>query len=142
MSFNGTIIGRPLKEEAIYLSATEAGKLFRGDLAYIFKKTALVKNPFPEIHGEKFVPELYIWNKISDSGNIIFFPRKAIYFCEYQQDGYSKNFMVNLKKNPRGFQLFYEDQFRREKSPLLRIKYAIRVIQCLYFRAKIREKSS
>ena len=35
-----------------------------GDKGEIFKTEVLKKYPFPEIEGEKFVPEGYIWNRI------------------------------------------------------------------------------
>jgi glycosyltransferase involved in cell wall biosynthesis len=135
IKFDGTLVGREIPLDSIYATANDAGKMFRGDLAYIFKKTAMQGNPFPQIPGEKFIPELYIWNKISDTGNILFFPRVAIYLCDYLDDGYTSNFTATLRNNPKGFLLFYIDQVKREKSPLLKIKYAIRAFQCLYFRA-------
>ncbi|PLC44197.1 glycosyltransferase family 2 protein [Ralstonia pickettii] len=135
VKFDGTLVGREIALDSIYANANDAGKMFRGDLAYIFKRTAMQGNPFPQIPGEKFIPELYIWNKISDTGNILFFPRIAIYLCDYLIDGYTSNFTATLRNNPKGFLLFYIDQIKREKSPLLKIKYAIRALQCLYFRA-------
>ncbi|MDO2296100.1 glycosyltransferase family 2 protein, partial [Escherichia coli] len=86
-----------------YLNATEISNLINGDVAYCFKKESLVKNPFPRIEDEKFVPELYIWNKITDKAKIRFNISKVIYLCEYLDDGLSKNFHNQLKKYPKGF---------------------------------------
>jgi glycosyltransferase involved in cell wall biosynthesis len=132
---NGDMLGRSVDAEAIELSPTEAAKTFRGDLAYVFTKAAMASHPFPQIPGEKFVPELYIWNKIGDTGQIVFFPKQVIYLCEYLPDGYTHNFMSTLKKNPKGFLLFYADQIGRETSPFVKLKYAIRSLQCCYFQA-------
>lgn len=68
----------------------------------VLKKESLVKNPFPRIEDEKFVPELYIWNKITDEAKIRFNISKVIYLCEYLDDGLSKNFHNQLKKYPKG----------------------------------------
>ncbi|MBD3842337.1 MAG: glycosyltransferase family 2 protein [Campylobacterales bacterium] len=134
MHSNGNIIGKMINvDDPMELTPTQASSLFSGDLAYIFRKETLQKHPFPIIKNELFVPELYIWNKISDSGKIIYFPSKAIYITEYLEDGYSKNFKQNLKRNPQGFALFYRDQFFRETSPIQKIKNAIRYLQCLYY---------
>lgn len=134
MYSNGTIIGKKIDSQtSIELTPTQASSRFSGDLAYIFRSEALRSNPFPIIENELFVPELYIWNKISDNGKIIYFPSKAIYITEYLEDGYSKNFKQNLKRNPQGFALFYRDQFFRETSPIQKIKNAIRYLQCLYY---------
>ena len=132
--FDGTLIGtNKLSSEPIYLSPTEAANYFQGDLAYIFRTSALLSHPFPTIKGEKFVPELLIWNAIGDEGKIIFYPDKAIYLCEYLEDGYTVNFKRNLRLNPKGFALFYRDQFFREKSSVRKIKCTIRYLQCLYY---------
>ena len=104
--FDGKIIGKRIVGPSVMkLTPSEASALFKGDLVYVFKKDSMLKNPFPVIPDEKFVPELYIWNKISDAGNIYFFVDKYIYLCEYLPDGYSHNFSANLKRNPQGFLL-------------------------------------
>lgn len=132
--FDGTIIGKIVKgPSVIKLNPTEAGALFRGDLAYVFKKDIMLKHPFPVISGEKFVPELYIWNKIGDEGAIYYFSDKYIYLCEYLLDGYSRNFTKNLKNNPRGFMLFYRSQIMREKSFIRKLKCVIRTAQCYLY---------
>jgi glycosyltransferase involved in cell wall biosynthesis len=80
--FNGEIIGKKIVgPNVIKQTPIAAGALFKGDLAYVFKKDSLLKNPFPVIPGEKFIPELYIWNKISDGDDIYFFVDKYIYLC-------------------------------------------------------------
>lgn len=135
-NFNGKLLGEKITSHQIYsyLTATEGGHLFKGDLAYCFKKIHLINNKFPYFTNEKFVPELYIWNKITDEGKVYFHNTKVIYLCEYLPDGLSINFKTQLKNNPNGFLLFYKDQFNRENSSLEKIKKAIRIIQCYYYR--------
>jgi len=128
-SWTGEIIGRETQEQKLILHPTEAGKKLRGDLAYIFPKRMMEKYPFPEIKEEKFVPELYIWNKIGDEEPFVCYPQKVIYLCEYLEDGYSKNFDKTFRENPKGFLLFYKDQFFRETSLSGRAKILIRIIQ-------------
>lgn len=131
---NGAIIGQKQEfAEKIFLHPTDAGKLIKGDLAYIFRRSALLTHPFPVIPGEKFVPELYIWNKIGDDGKILFLTRKYIYLCEYLPDGYSANFTNNLKRNPRGFLVYYKSQFLRENFGIAKLKCAVRSLQCWYY---------
>jgi glycosyltransferase involved in cell wall biosynthesis len=133
-TFAGLQIGSSIEKDEIVTSPTEAGNLFKGDLAYIFLKSAFLNNPFPRFHGEKFVPELYVWNKISDGGKIIFFPKIFIYICEYLEDGYSHNFKSNLRRNPKGFGVFYKDQISREKNFVRKLKCFIRYSQCLFYK--------
>lgn len=128
---DSAIVGNTeIHDDKIILTPTEAAHLFQGDIVYIFKKEVLLSNPFPVIAGEKFVPELYIWNKIADQGEIMFFPKKYIYYTEYLADGYTQNFKNNLQKNPKGFKLFYQDQLKREKRLKNKVKCFIRSWQC------------
>lgn len=132
--FNGELIGeRAPMEPELFLHPTVAGQLLKGDLAYVFRRAALLAHPFPLIAGENFVPELYIWNKIGDRGRIVFMTQKVIYLCDYLDDGYSHNFMKNVRRNPRGFLLYYRAQFAREKTGLRKLKCAVRSLQCGYY---------
>lgn len=132
--FTGETVGRHYDiSDPVLLTPTEAGNHFQGDLAYIFRTSALRSNPFPVIEGENFVPELLIWNRIADDGSILCYPSTAIYRCEYLNDGYSANFKRNLRRNPKGFALFYRDQFFRETSPVRKLKCAVRYLQCLIY---------
>lgn len=135
--FDGTIIGNGINKKNIdtyyYLHATDAGHLFNGDLAYCFKKIFLEKYPFPKFDDEKFVPELYIWNRITDNALVKYHTLKSIYYCDYLDDGLSKNFHIQIKKNPKGFSLYYKDQFLREKRILAKAKMLIRYLQCCIY---------
>ena len=133
--FSGELVGLNLEclTEPLDTKPTIAGSMMQGDLAYVFKKQALLQTPFPLIEGERFVPELYIWNKISDLGRILFYPSVAVYFCDYLEDGYSQNFRRNLMRNPRGFRLFYMAQISREASPVRKLKCIVRTLQCTLY---------
>lgn len=127
---NGTIIGKTITGNIVDTNPTIAGNLFNGDLAYIFKTTLLIENPFPVINNEYFFPELYIWNKIGDIGPIRYFTNSSIYLCEYLAGGLSASFKKNLRNNPKGCSLFYFDQIKREKNFQKKIKNIIRYTQC------------
>lgn len=134
--FDGTMVGIECRAaDPVVMSPSEASKYFRGDLAYIFRREAMRAAPFPVIEGEKFVPELYIWNKIGDAGDIIYFPATPLYLCDYLPDGYSNNFSLHLMRNPRGFLLFYAAQIGRERSLQVKLKYAVRTMQCYMYMA-------
>jgi glycosyltransferase involved in cell wall biosynthesis len=133
--FSGELLGNEIKtaEPSLISTPTEAGKFFKGDLAYIFRTEVMSKFPFPIFEAEKFVPELYIWNKIGDVGDVIFFTRKVIYLCDYLEDGYSRNFSRHLRANPKGFFIYYWSQFLREKTLFYKSKNLIRSAQCLLY---------
>lgn len=115
------------------MTATECSNLFNVDLAYVFKKELLKKNPFPHFLNEKFIPELFIWNKITDVKPVLVLQDKVIYLCEYLDDGLSRNFKSQLKMNPRGFALFYSDQISRESKFLIKLKRLVRLFQCYFY---------
>lgn len=119
-----------------YMHTTEAAHFYQGDLAYVFKKQAMLEHPFPAFEKENFVPELLIWNQIADAGKVACFHRDIIYLCEYLADGYSKNFSVNFRRNPKGFGAFYKQQFFREYTMIRKLKNAVRYLQCIYYAKK------
>lgn len=134
--FSGEIVGRPCGSLITHfhvMTPTAAGNFYKGDLAYIFTREALNKHPFPVFEGEKFVPELLIWNRVADEGVVKFYGNKALYFCEYLEDGYSANFSNHLRQNPRGFGLYYQHQIIREQSLVRKLKCVIRYAQCKLF---------
>ncbi len=133
--FNGRIIGNTSDmPQTIVMHPMQANHYFMGDLAYLFQTQALRDNPFPYIEGERFVPELLIWNRIADQGSIYYFPHITPYLCEYLPDGYSAGFKKNLRRNPKGFALYYADRLRRERKPIEQLKALIRLIQCYMYR--------
>lgn len=132
--FGGEIVGHiHVGAPRLFLHPTEAGELFGGDLAYVFRRASLRSHPFPIIIGETFFPELYVWNQIGDDGTIVFFADEAIYLCEYLPDGYSANFATNLKRNPKGFLTYYRAQMFRERTMVRKVKCFVRALQCAYF---------
>lgn len=133
--FNEKIVGKNTftEDHFLKLKPNIAGELFRGDLAYFFKTESLKINLFPRFEGEKFVPELYVWNKIADSGDIFYHPTVAVYYCEYLETGLSNNFIKNLQRNPKGFLTYYFDQVTRSHSLYFFLKNTIRSFQCVFY---------
>ena len=129
------IIGVDYPEPAINASLLSMKYQYKvkGDMAQIFQTKLLREYPFPEIEGETFVPEAYIWNRITDKRPMRFI-NNGIYFCEYLEDGLSANFLRNLKKNPKGFKLYYHDVLNYKIIPIKdKLKAIIRIIQCCIF---------
>lgn len=138
-TLDGVVLGDSFhtsEKEPIFLTSTECKNTFRVDLAFCFKKKLLLENPFPVIEDEKFVPELYIWNKITDIAKVCFYPNEIVYLCEYLPDGLTNNFSEEIKRYPIGFSIYYKDQFFREKTFFQKLKMAIRYSQCCYYKKK------
>lgn len=99
-----------------------------GDKGEIFKTEILKNFPFPEIQNEKFVPEGYIWNKIGKKYNLRYIDY-GIYYFEYLEDGYTNNFKRDLKRNPKGFSLYYKDMLSYNIPLSAKIKFFLRYLQ-------------
>lgn len=72
-----------------------------GDKSEVYFTSVLKKYPFPEIEGEKFMEEEYVWNAIGNDGFYIRWFNDIIYITDYLKDGlsYDKN---KHKNNPQG----------------------------------------
>lgn len=135
--FNGTLSGIAFDnhslDHALYLNATDASNLLKGEMAFCFKRDLMLKIPFPLHAGEKFVPEGLIWTQITDFACVRFYINKIIYLYGYLDDGLTMNFKKHLKNNYRGFSEYYRNQFYRESDLLKKGKMLVRYIQCKYY---------
>lgn len=99
-----------------------------GDKGEIFKTEILKKFPFPEFQGEKFVPEGYVWNNIGREYKLRYIDY-GIYYFEYLEDGYTKNFKRDLQRNPQGFGVYYKDMLTYDIPLSAKIKFFLRYLQ-------------
>lgn len=113
------LIGKfPLRCE--YIDATNIErrkKKLDGDKAEVYKTEILRKYPFPEIEGEKFIPESVVWDEIAHDGYKIRWFKDIIYFCDYQQDGLTKNNNNIVVKNPKGYALAKKKSYQYYSFP-------------------------
>jgi len=101
---NGKIL-TSMKKTSIELTTLKAAYAkhgLRGDTMLIFKTNILSKYKFPKFKDEKFVPEAYLYDLIDRDGEL-FMLRKVLYYCEYLDDGYTKNMAKLLIENPNGY---------------------------------------
>lgn len=131
---NKKLCGRKFHEKVFESNHVEVSNIY-GDVDYaiIFSKNILKQFPFPEIEDEKFVPEGFMWAQITSSYKMKYID-EIIYFCEYKDDGYTKNFKKNFKTNPKGFRMSYKYTFMNKNYKLeKRMKAFIRIIQSYYY---------
>lgn len=132
----GTVIASsavPLPEAA---SSLELAFTYHqtGDKAEVFYTEVLKGFPFPEIPHNTFVPEALVWYRIAAAGYKFIMKDEAIYNCDYIADGYTKNFKSNLRKNSRGFFVFYRECLHYKEIPIgFKVKYFIRCVQCCVY---------
>lgn len=100
---------------------------YRGESALLFKTELLRRYPFPEIEGEKFISEVYIYRQIDR--DFQFLAMQEIWnYCQYMDDGYTHNVRRIIRQNPKGFALLFlqRAQFCPEKLSIEKVGYIIR----------------
>jgi len=130
----GKVIGPELDEKEFDSNCIDfANKYGSLDKAEVFLTNVLKNYRFPEIEGEKFVPEGFMWDIISSDRKMRFVDQ-VVYFCEYMEDGYTKNFKKNFMSNPKGFRVAYKYILTNKQYKLSRrLKAFIRFIQSYYY---------
>lgn len=98
-------------------------KGFKGETTLLFKTEVIKEYPFPEIDGEKYVPEDYIYDKIDQKYCLYVFP-KVITVCEIVSEGYTDSVKALKRNNLCAWYLYYEQRAFITEPSLLKWKYA------------------
>lgn len=77
---------------------------FVGEIFLIMRTEIARQYLFPQIKGEKFVSENILYRRIDKLGRYRLF-NKIIYCFEYRSDGYTKNALSVVIRNPKGYML-------------------------------------
>lgn len=119
------VIGKQLKKDYIDALNSERKKYnLLGDKAEAYYTEILKKYPFPEIDGEKFIPESVVWNRIASDGYQLRWFRDIIYICNYLEDGLTKSTLQLYKKNPKGYLMFIQSEIKNTRPSYIRkLKY-------------------
>lgn len=128
------ISGKPYPKKVIDSSPIEiVYKLgIIGDKAEVFRTELLKENPFKVYEGEKFIPEALVWVKIGEEHKMRYID-EGIYYFEYLEDGYTKNFKKLMQNNPRGFKEYYKAMISYPLPLKNKLKFLIRYMQVKYY---------
>lgn len=123
---DGTRIGGNVSFESSAMSITDFRcKLsIQGDLAETVRLEVIKQYPFPEIEGERFCPEAYLWHSI-DKNHKMFFINEGIYVTEYLPDGLSAKIKKLLQTNPISSTIAYATMVDGNKPILFKLKNSI-----------------
>jgi glycosyltransferase involved in cell wall biosynthesis len=86
-----------------------------GDTMLIFKTDVISKFEFPHFLGEKFVPEAYLYDQIDQQGELLIL-KKTLYYCQYLEDGYTKNMAKLLLNNPNGYLAYIRQRLKFDEN--------------------------
>lgn len=82
---------------------------FKGDASVILRTDILREHPFPNIPEEKYMREAYIFDQIDQEYTYLLVP-KIIMVCEYLEDGYSSNYGLLFKQNPKSCAMYHNQK--------------------------------
>ena len=107
---SGGLIGSGLPKDAI--DATSIDIRFKygvtGDLKEVFRTDVLKEYPFPQIEGERFCPEMLVWNRIASKYKLRFI-NQVIYLAEYQDDGITSRIVKARMNSPVASMMTYAE---------------------------------
>lgn len=95
-----------------------------GDLSEVFRTDVMREFPFPEIEGEKFCPEVLVWNRIAYKYKLRYF-NEAIYIAEYQPEGLTERIVEIRMKSPTATTTCYAEMVSLDIPFKDKIKAAI-----------------
>ncbi len=102
-------------------------KGFSGETTLMYETALLRQFLFPEIEGEKYVPEDYIYDKIDNVCVLAVLPR-VVTVCEIISSGYTDSVKRLKRENVNAFYLFYEQRAFITPPGMLRLKYLGRFV--------------
>ena len=98
-------------------------KGFKGETTLMFRTAVLRDYPFPEIEGEKYVPEDYIYDKIDRIYRLSVLKR-VITVCEIVSEGYTDSVRKLKISNVQAWYLYYEQRAYITEPSILKWKYS------------------
>ena len=109
-TFEGKVIGSGLPQDVIDTPSVDIRFKYgvTGDMKEVFRTAVLKEFPFPEIEGERFCPEMLLWNRIATKYKLRYF-NKIIYLAEYQEDGISAGIVKARMKSPIAAMMTYAE---------------------------------
>lgn len=105
----------PLSKIPPFGTISTLGKSIAGETSIITRTDILRHYPYPHFDGEKFITDIYIYDRIDEEYLFLSHP----YFtqkCAYQKDGYTVNYRKILFTNPRGHREYHAQRIRLKKE--------------------------
>lgn len=88
---------------------------YNGETTLVFKTEVLKKYLFPEVDGEKYMTEAYLYDQLDEKFKLLVFPYYS-QDCEYQPDGITSNAWDVLFKNPKCYRMYYNQCIKLKKG--------------------------
>ena len=124
--FDGQSIGTGLPSELLNCNSVDIRYKYhvKGDMKEIFRTSVMKEFPFPDIEGEKFCPEVLVWNRIARNYKLRYF-NKIIYKVEYQPEGLTSNIVKARMNSPIASMICYSEILQLDVPFIDKFKTAI-----------------
>ncbi|MCR5024940.1 MAG: glycosyltransferase family 2 protein [Lachnospiraceae bacterium] len=97
-------------------------KGFSGETTLVYRTEVLMRYLFPEIPGEKYVPEDVVYDQIDREYRLSVLNR-ILTICVLTDEGLTDRAAELREKNPTGWYIYYVNRSRNTGLSLLKIKY-------------------
>jgi len=110
ISASGKIVGKPFPEYCMDLMPGEMNARYpiRGEKWGVYRTDILRRFPFPEIEGEKFIPEGLVWNRIGQVYKMRYVD-EALRVYHHSPGGLTAQGRRLRVRNPVGARLYYKE---------------------------------
>lgn len=123
---DGTVIGNGNDDEILDTNTIDLRYRYnvKGDMCEVFRTSVLKEIPFPEIDGEKFCPEVLVWNRIALKYKLRVF-HDVIYYRDYLDNGLTDRIVKIRMNSPIASMMCYQEMSELDIPLLQKIKAAI-----------------
>ena len=123
---DGTVIGQCATKGVVDANSLDYHYQYgaTGDMCEVFKTSVLKEFPFPEIEGEKFVPEALVWNRIAQKYKLRWF-QEVIYYRDYLEGGLTDKIIKIRMKSPIASTTCYQELCAFNVPTKIKIRSAI-----------------
>ena len=124
---DGTVIGHGNDEKILDTNSIDLRYKYHvvGDMCEVFRTKVLKEFPFPEIEGERFCPEVLVWNRIAKKYKLRVF-HEVVYFRDYLDGGLTDRIVKIRMKSPVASMMAYAELVWCPRVPFVqRVKAAI-----------------
>lgn len=130
---DGTIIGRGCDMPVLDANSidSEYKHQIHGDMCEVFRTSVLKEIPFPDIPGEKFVPEDLVLHRIAAKYQLRFF-HEVIYYRDYLEGGLTDKIIKIRMTSPIASTSCYGELSERDIPIRYKIKAAINYYRFYY----------
>jgi glycosyltransferase involved in cell wall biosynthesis len=123
---DGTKIGRGNNDEVLDANSIEMRYKYKiqGDMLEVFRTSVMREIPFPDIPGEKFVPEALVWNRIACKYRLRVF-QEVVYYRDYLDGGLTDKIVKIRMMSPIASMMTYAELNSHQIPFVFKVKAAI-----------------